>query len=60
MTKVIRKVLAWLGQPHLVEFDYRDQSGLHHGRCYVRYLFCGHQQVKRQMSSYGYTNIHIM
>lgn len=60
MTKAIRNALGWLGRPHLVEFDYRDAGGVQHGRCYVRYLFGGHERVKRLMSSYGYTNIHIV
>lgn len=60
MTKAVKIVLAWLGKPHLVEFDYRDAVGLHHGRCYVRYLFGGQDQVKRLLSSFGYTNIHIV
>jgi hypothetical protein len=60
MTQAIKKVLLWLGQPHLVEFDYRDTAGLHHGQCYVRYLFGGQQRIKRLMSSFGYTNIHIV
>lgn len=59
MTKPIDKIMEWFGKPHLVEFDYRDAAGLHHGRCYVRYLFGGHERIKRMMSSYGYTNIHI-
>ncbi|MGD1983882.1 MAG: hypothetical protein PVF93_08250 [Chromatiaceae bacterium] len=60
MTKAIRNALEWLGRPQLVEFDYRDAGGLHHGRCYVRFLFGGHDRIKRLMSSYGYTNIHFV
>lgn len=60
MTNAIRWLLDWLYRSHLVEFDYRDGAGLRHGRCYVRYLFGGQQQVKRMMTRYGYTNIRIV
>ena len=60
MVEVIRRLLDWLGRPHLVEFDYSDAAGMHHGRCYVRYLFGGRQQIERMMTSYGYTNIRIV
>ena len=55
----IKSLLKKLGKPHLVEFDYRDTTGMHHGRCYVHGLFAGEQQVKRMMRSFGYRNIRI-
>jgi hypothetical protein len=60
MTKAIDKALEWFGRPHLVEFDYRDAAGLHHGRCYVRHPFGGQDQIKRLLSRFGYTNIRIV
>ena len=60
MMKAIERLMEWLGRPHRVEFDYRDSVGVHHGSCYVRYLFGGHERVKRMLSSFGYTNIHIV
>jgi hypothetical protein len=59
VNSVIKSLLKKLGKPHLVEFDYRDTTGMHHGRCYVRGLFAGEQQVKRMMRSFGYRNIRI-
>lgn len=59
MRQAINKALEWLGRPQLVEFDYRDGAGMHHGECYVSYLFGGHQHIKRLLRSFGYTNIHI-
>lgn len=59
MGTIIKALLQLLGRPRLVEFDYRDTLGLHHGRCYVR-CFCGNSlTVERMMRSLGYTNIHI-
>ncbi len=60
MKDAIRRLFELLIKPHLVEFDYRDRVGAHHGRCYVHYLFGGEQRVKRLLSSFGYTNIHIV
>lgn len=60
MRKLAQRIAKLFGKPHLVEFDYRDSVGMHHGRCYVRYLFGSPQQVKRLLSSYGYTNIRII
>ena len=59
MSRVISKALNWFGKPYLVEFDYRDRAGMHHGRCYVRLLFSGDQRLTRLLSSFGYRNIHI-
>jgi hypothetical protein len=58
--KCFRELLAWLGRPTLVEFDYRDATGLHHGCCYVRRFFSGNRRVRRLMSSCGYINIRIL
>jgi hypothetical protein len=60
MDKLIKTILRLLGQPHRVDFDYRDQSGMHHGRCYVRYFFSSEQRVIRLMRSFGYSKIHIV
>jgi len=60
MNTVIKGFLNWLGKPHLVEFDYRDTTGMHHGSCYVHCLFGGDQQVKRMLHSFGYRNIRII
>ncbi len=59
MNSTIKSLLGMLGRPRLVEFDYRDAQGCHHGRCYVRCFCSGETQVKRMMRSMGYTNIHI-
>ena len=59
MKSVIKTLMQLLGAPHLVEFDYRDKTGIHHGRCYVHCLFGGDQQIKRAMSGFGYRNIRI-
>ena len=59
MDTFLRKLIDLVSSPRLVEFDYRDTMGFHHGRCYVRCLWTGNQQIKRILSSYGYTNIRI-
>lgn len=59
MKTVIRAILQLLGKPHLVEFDYRDTTGMHHGRCYVHCLFGSEQRIKRMMHAFGYRNIRI-
>lgn len=59
MNTLVKTFLKLLGKPHLVEFDYRDRTGMHHGRCYVHCLFGGDTQVKRMMHSFGYRNIRI-
>jgi hypothetical protein len=59
MKSLLNLALEAVGKTHLVEFDYRDASGLHHGRCYVRCLFSGETRVRRVFSRFGYTNIHI-
>lgn len=59
MNSALKSLIRRLGRPHLVEFDYRDATGLHHGRCYVRCMLAGHDRVRRMMSSFGYENIHI-
>jgi hypothetical protein len=60
MNRYLQKLLEWLGRPHLVEFDYRDGVGRHHGRVYVSCLFANDQRVRRMLRSCGYTNIHIV
>jgi hypothetical protein len=59
MNTVIKAFLQALGKPHLVEFDYCDTTGMHHGRCYVHCLFGGAQKVKHMMRVFGYRNIRI-
>ncbi len=59
MKTVIRIILQILAKPHLVEFDYRDMIGMHHGRCYVRCLFGSKQRIKRMLHGLGYRNIRI-
>ena len=59
MKNAIGSLLRVLSRPHLVEFDYRDATGLHHGRLYVRCLFGCKQQTMRLLHSFGYTNIQI-
>jgi hypothetical protein len=59
MNTIITALLRFLGRPRLVEFDYRDRLGLHHGRCYVSCLCGDSTLIKRMTSSFGYTNIHI-
>ncbi len=59
MKKIIKGFFDTLAKPHLVEFDYRDIVGMHHGRCYVRCLFGGQRKIKCMMNSFGYTNIRI-
>ena len=60
MKSLINSVLDWFGRPRLIEFDYRDRAGSHHGRCYVRCLFGGQRQMMRMLRSCGYTNIHLV
>lgn len=60
MKNLVYRLLDWLRRPHLVEFDYCDARGCHHGRCYVRFLFGGEQQALRMLRSCGYTNIHFV
>jgi len=59
MSTFIKGLIETVSRPRLVEFDYQDDLGFHHGRCYVRCLWAGSSRVKRIMSSFGYTNIHI-
>lgn len=59
MKSALRMVIGILSRPRLVEFDYADTLGLHHGRCYVRCFFGNKQQAIRMMRCCGYTNIHI-
>ena len=59
MKALIEKVIELLERTQLVEFDYRDSGGLHHGHCYVRYLIGGKPQIKRMMLSFVYTNVRI-
>jgi len=59
MNNWLKKLSEWFGRPHLVEFEYRDSTGPHHGRVYVSGLFANDQRVRRMLSSCGYTKIHI-
>lgn len=59
MNKWLKKLPEWLGRPHLVEFEYRDRTGPHHGRVYVSCLFGNDQRVRRMLHDCGYTNIQI-
>lgn len=55
----LRMVIRILSRPHLVEFDYNDALGFHHGRCYVRYILGNEKQAIRMMRSLGYKNVRI-
>ena len=59
MKQAISMLADIISRPHLVEFDYMDSTGRHHGRCYVRCLFGSRQHTQRLMRSFGYTNIQI-
>lgn len=59
MKSLINDALDWLGRPRLVEFDYQDRAGEHHGRCYVRCVFGCRSRMLRMMRGFGYTNIRI-
>lgn len=59
MHTIIKTLLQFVGAPQLVEFDYQDTTGVHHGRCYVYCLFAGDRKVKRVMRSLGYRNVRI-
>jgi len=48
MTKILHRLMAWFGQLHRAEFEYRDRAGTHRGRCYVRYPFAGRRRMRRQ------------
>lgn len=51
--------LSELTPAQLVEFDYRDKTGIHHGRSYVRACLVNRHRIEEQLHHYGYTNIHI-
>ena len=59
MNATIKAFLQTLGKPHLVEFDYSDMTGMHHGRCYVHCLFASDHKIKQTLRSFGYRNIRI-
>jgi hypothetical protein len=59
MKSVVRFLRRFAGVPSLVEFDYVDATGRHHGCCHVRCLCGNDTRVKRMLRSLGYTNIHI-
>ena len=59
MNRVFRTLVDLISSPRLVEFDYRDAQGFHHGRCYIRCLWVGSERIERILSSYGYKNIRI-
>jgi hypothetical protein len=59
MMKLIRALINQVGKPHLIEFDYQDKSGWHHGRCYMPLLLTSKEVVKRELRRYGYINIHV-
>ncbi|MCB1774516.1 MAG: hypothetical protein KDI88_12935 [Gammaproteobacteria bacterium] len=59
MKNIIKKLMQYAGKPRLVEFDYRDATGLHHGCCYVRCLFGGDRKFRRALHSLGYCNIRV-
>jgi hypothetical protein len=59
MKAILQSLRRLIGVPALVEFDYVDTTGSHHGRCYVRCICANDTRIKRMMRSFGYTNIHI-
>jgi len=59
MRFVIQFLRRLAGVPSLVEFDYVDTTGRHHGCCYVRCICGNDTRIKRMMRSLGYTNIRI-
>ena len=59
MKQLYQLLLKRFAHETLVEFDYRDTTGMHHGHCYIRSLFVNRQRMMRMMHSLGYTNIHI-
>lgn len=59
MMKLIKTLVNLVGKPHLIEFDYKDRSGWHHGCCYTPLFFTSKDLVKRELKRYGYTNIHV-
>jgi NAD(P)H-dependent FMN reductase len=60
MQGLFKQALDALGRPHVVEFDYRDAVGIHHGRCYVRCLFSSEAQLRHVFTRLGYTNVRIL
>lgn len=59
MRSILEYFLELLSRSQLVEFDYRDTTGRHHGRCYVRYPIGGRHLIKGLLRRYGYTNVHL-
>jgi hypothetical protein len=59
MMKLLGNLITLVGKPHLIEFDYKDTSGWHHGRCYTPLFFTSKRVVKRELKRYGYINIHV-
>ena len=59
MKALIEKVIELLERTQLVEFDYRDRTGPHHGCVYVSCLFANDQRVRQLLDRCGYTNIQI-
>ena len=59
MPSFLERALEALGKTHVVEFDYRDAVGIHHGRCYVRCFFSSESRVRHMFTRFGYTNVRI-
>ena len=59
MRELINRLLDSICQPRLVEFDYFDDTGSHHGCCYVRCLFGGQRRIAQYLRSYGYFNVRV-
>lgn len=59
MRTVIGLLDRYLGRPRLVEFEYQDSRGHHHGRCYVKCLGRSQQRIERALHGLGYTNVRI-
>lgn len=49
-----------LGRPCLVEFDYHDRLGWHHGCCYIPLFFSSDSIAEKQLRRYGYRNIELI
>lgn len=51
--------LDLLSNESIVEFDYIDGGGTHHGRCVFRSILMSRKRITKKMQEMGYTNIHI-
>lgn len=59
LASLLCEYLSELLPTHLVEFDYQDKTGMHHGRSYVRACLVSQHRIEEQLHHCGYTNIQI-